>query len=104
MSQPKHTPGPWSVDPESEDAEAFVIFGPEKDNGWCSLIACLAKRSDLPVEANAARIVACVNACEGIADPSVVPKLLETLKMAERTFGDRFPEIVAIIARAEGRS
>jgi len=33
-------------------------------------------------EANAARIVACVNACEGLADPSVVPELLRLLTVA----------------------
>lgn len=27
------------------------------------------------------RIVACVNACKGLADPSVVPELLNTLEM-----------------------
>jgi hypothetical protein len=31
-------------------------------------------------EANAARIVACVNACEGIADPGAVPDLLAALR------------------------
>ena len=29
---------------------------------------------------NAARIVACVNACEGIADPSVVPEMVTLLE------------------------
>ena len=32
--------------------------------------------------ANARRIVECVNACEGIADPSVVPELVEALLQA----------------------
>lgn len=64
----KHTPGPWSY------TEADGFRGPSGQ-----LLACIIdSRSTTTVEqeANAERIVACVNACEGIADPSCVPEML----------------------------
>ena len=60
----KHTPGPWEADsdghiyhaPTDEDADPHVAR---------------ANRARPEHAANAARIVACVNACEGIDDPAV---------------------------------
>jgi hypothetical protein len=57
-----HTPTPWAI-----DGEAFVSIVHEGD--------AIADLSDSPFDceqdhANAARIVACVNACEGIDDPA----------------------------------
>lgn len=37
----------------------------------------LSPKTKQEATANANRIVACVNACEGIKDPSVIPQLLE---------------------------
>jgi hypothetical protein len=63
MSAPKHTPGPWKYRFNKAAEEAGVKF--VKDivdrNG-----ESIAERA---VEPDAARIVACVNACEGIEDP-----------------------------------
>lgn len=68
MSEQKHTPGPWRIlnewSPETVGTEdgatvANTCFG----RSWQG-------------KANAARIVECVNACEGLADPSAVPDLL----------------------------
>lgn len=69
-----------------------------------------------PTEIDSNRIVACVNACEGIADPSVIPELLKEVRQylgaaldrlgREATSpGDhsRVDGLTALIARAEGR-
>ena len=63
------------------------------------------------------REVACVNACEGIADPSVVPELLEALDVAHARLEDMLegddaqawkearkalPKISAALAKARG--
>ena len=96
MSAPKHTPGPWSY---LETGARQIL-----DSGGYPLASLhlTAER-----HANAARIVACVNACEGLADPSVVPELLAMLyKLApEDCNGDegcRHCLAHALIARAEG--
>lgn len=66
MTKTQHTPGPW------------VVTGPLRR---CIGIdrTRLAECYPNPV-ANAARIVACVNACEGIDDPSVIPEVLFLLR------------------------
>lgn len=54
--QTKHTQGPWS-------ATAYDVYAP---SGVC--IVNVKSTKNLPCAANAARIVACVNACEGISN------------------------------------
>lgn len=69
----KHTPTPWSVviDTDSDGhPTGFARVFPQ-DAHWSD--------EYFNVE-DAERIVACVNACEGLADPSVVPELLAALK------------------------
>lgn len=122
-SKPKHTPGPWWVDESSR----YVGF-----NGTFTEVSIMdadnlevAKGMDTPDEANAARIVACVNACEGLADPEKdIPSLLEIARLFiercnshgsnvgcgvvnEGKGRNHSPECWAarrIVARAEGRS
>lgn len=60
----KHTPGPWSVGYSSESG-APQIDAPDFPD-----TAPIAELWGDYGEANAARIVACVNAMEGIADPA----------------------------------
>lgn len=114
-AKPKHTPGPWDYDASGKIGVGF------RDGGI--LLAEARRQEDVPWEpkgnggatavANAARIVACVNACEGIADPGVVPELLRFVK--ETLAGHSFEEpgkpvewspsyMERLIARAEGRS
>jgi hypothetical protein len=91
MTGVAHTPGPWFVGTQNDGL--YIIAGrkpaPNNDYPWHDAPrVCLAtmqgpSASDcLPVnkDANAARIVACVNACEGIADPAVVPDLVKAAK------------------------
>lgn len=75
MSKTAHTPGPWVINPDNP------TFISSADN-----TADICEIEGWPLEyaaeedANRARIVACVNACEGIADPSVVPEAIEALR------------------------
>lgn len=136
----KHTPGPWNLhkyyngDPLAvdggDDAESFVSWTYCVAKGELVLADVVGyshgrssgrgfgradKRSE--VEANARRIVECVNACEGIADPSAVPELLRLLsrvtKWADAASRDRYEgsvldidinEAFAAIAKATGET
>ena len=69
----KHTETPWKPFGRFGDAIETadgVIFYFEATG-----INALAKQKELT-----ARTIQCVNACEGIADPSVVPELVEAVK------------------------
>lgn len=75
----KHTPEPWEwfSNPHEEVAIAAV-------DGGCTiaLLGCKELDPDCAKEVNeadAARIVDCVNSCKGI-NPEAVPDLLEALK------------------------
>jgi len=93
MTDAKHTPEPWDVVPANEHHGFYITsdFG----NTICDLYTMSDPgvlspdygKPSKPVSfmhemagPNAARIVACVNACEGIADPSVVPELVAVLR------------------------
>lgn len=78
----KHTKEPWSLgeqftihDPTTIDV--IPIRGPLGE-----LIAEVRYPDRKPGPANAARIVACVNACASLPDPSVVGRMVEVLKEA----------------------
>ena len=106
----KHTAGPWSVSstPISADQPFVSIYG-----GDGAGISYMTLRPS-EVEANAARIVACVNACEGIPNPSAISEVVETAKDALRSLlkladprdeaWDRAARLVAALAKLEGRS
>lgn len=68
----KHTPEPWH-----SDAAGFIYA--KVDGVGDSMVAEVRGFGRL-VHGNRDRIVACVNACKGLADPSVVPELLESLE------------------------
>jgi len=78
----KHTPGPWEVD--ADNIHAGNVATLHGDNGTFAEIWSRQWLTEQHCDqhANASRIVACVNACEGIADPSAVPGLLEACKSA----------------------
>jgi hypothetical protein len=70
----EHTPGPWKVQVEEEDGLQNIsieeIHRALHDSEW-------ADPEDFERDlANACRIVACVNACEGMADPEAEIKAL----------------------------
>jgi len=80
---PKHTPEPWMLHrdnhmgltyPMGEEVSHRIIWGDGRD------VAYLPPHSDGDNgNANAARIVACVNACKGL-NPDAIPELLEAAK------------------------
>lgn len=105
----KHTPGPWKAEDHGDE---MLVLGPNRDTIAQTFAV---HRTDIPFCAiNAERIVACVNACESIADPSVVPEMLDALKaiIAQLDVGvDEYNIKTGIrnfaeraIARAEGRT
>ena len=73
-ASPAHTPEPWSINAY----EQWDKFGPIKrasivaqwDNGFSETLLIATVNTTKQIEANAARIVACVNACAGMVDPS----------------------------------
>ncbi len=69
----KHTPGPW------HNSENYV-YSRSNIAGVPDLITRCPDVKGMPYIANARRIAACVNGCEGIANPAAVPKLLEELE------------------------
>ena len=84
----KFTPGPWSINRVDEDNG--LIY-------WCIELvdmSCIARTgsdvSTVQDKANAALIAA-------------APDMYDVLKKVERTFGDRFPEVVDVLAKADGR-
>lgn len=69
----EHTPEPWWVGPTpaylrmgqgSGNKQPLTIRSPHHSEEIATVWTAL-----LPTEANAARIVACVNACAGMSDP-----------------------------------
>ena len=67
-----HTKEPWAVGKDPSDkGTIYGMFG-----RLAVSIGGEAERTN----ANAARIVACVNACAGIADPAIVPELVAALE------------------------
>jgi hypothetical protein len=70
-AEARHTPGPWRIG----DA-GHTVFGPPRGLPPKIIASNLST-------ANAARIVACVNALEGWHDPAAVGDLLEAAELAE---------------------
>ena len=63
---------------------------------------------ELPAQANAERLAACWNACRGIADPSVVPELVDVLEDIVQWAGcdsmeDEFRRARALLKRVRGQ-
>lgn len=76
MEEPmKHAPAPWKLEPSYPEVEWKRSISTERGN------MCVAV--NLPAD-NAARIVECVNACEGINNPAAIVKLIEAAKAAEK--------------------
>lgn len=86
----QHTPGPW-VPHEQGEANEWCLLTAEGGR-WVISFRQNGELMPAKQRANAERIVACVNACEGIADPAnVIPSLLRG--------NERIPALEA--ARAE---
>lgn len=78
----QHTPEPWSVSAEEYDAESGVISIPEIGRLLHETNADWSPAEDWGIDkANAERIVACVNACAGIANPEAISEMLCEVKV-----------------------
>jgi len=77
MSEFKHTPGPWWID-QIDIADAHILGAPDRF-ATCDIVGTIDTTFDSGV-ANAARIVACVNACEGIANLDAIGDVVEAAK------------------------
>ncbi len=67
-----HTPEPWCIHRGYSGYAQFpadVVIESMADDEWCVAIA-IGDVLEVPAEANAARIVACVNALTGIENPA----------------------------------
>ena len=82
----EHTLGPWSI--EQAHFDPWVVA---PDGRY--VIATVATGGDMSKEghANARRIVACVNACEGI-NPEAVAELVEALEGLHQCFWEGRPK------------
>ena len=82
MKEQKHTAGPWvaKVIDGVTEREPYILGSNREE---IAVMLDWATRPIFPLEqqANADRIVACVNACEGI-NPEAVPGLVATLQGA----------------------
>lgn len=86
----KHTPGPWRHEFETKTRyDSFTGVPSHERNDWIHAgkdttvaLAC----TKATAEADAARIVACVNACEGIEDPADLRKQRDELLERSKNF------------------
>lgn len=109
MKQTKHTPGPWEQYAGSirtvEKCEQYGEgYRAEMRQRPIAEVAHLRGQSEVNA-ANAERIVACVNACEGIADPSAVPELLAHLEKCANVIShclSELPEGYRKAAKSQG--
>lgn len=107
----EHTPTPWRVGDEDSFMDGYPHIEIEAGElGTLSyhqpvLVQGQWNGKSAPItdvsKANAARIVSCVNACEGIEDPSVVPELVEALERARVQFAN-YADIHACKGTLEG--
>lgn len=86
----KHTPGPWkafgpapNVDPDMTTTYDYALLCPPYD-AYSNIIGEMIGRSSDTIfhdaEANANRIVKCVNALDGIENPVAIKDLIEAMQ------------------------
>lgn len=83
----EHTPTPWNIAPthgnmHDEYSQPFAIISHNSGKSFNILAGCFGDTyGGLEMaEANAQRIVDCVNSCEGI-NPEAVPDMLQALEI-----------------------
>jgi len=86
MSGAKHTAGPWHVGGEYSQGEALLYIGAPSS----PMILASMNEVHVSTRANATRIVACVNALEGIDDPAAFREAFGELVEA---LGDLMPTV-----------
>lgn len=82
MADKEYTKTPWEYEPDNiayHDKNREGCFAGNIVGGAVRLNLCVMISDWLNGEANAQRIVDCVNACEGI-NPEAIPDMVEALK------------------------
>ena len=93
----KHTPGPWEV----SGAGTFVKLRAD-NKAICRMNhggvwEWATEKGSIEDQANAQRIVDCVNGCAGITNPLAIPKLLEACKPIVNEFESQpNPDVVLV--------
>ena len=83
MSATEHTPGPWRAWQYSAANVFWYVDELDNEDGFGNLAVCYQGNQ----EANAARIVECVNACEGL-NPTAIKDVVAALRRAEKVLID----------------
>jgi len=100
----KHTTGKWIHNECESGPDGCIFHDIRAQRKGFSITVATARGTNQ--EANAERIVACVNACEGI-NPEAVPEMLKALQNIENDSGTIPPAIWAMrnaaIAKATGQ-
>ena len=97
MSDPKHSPEPWTVDDEHDALDIVRSRGSlVGEFYWAADDRPRAVRT-AEAEANAARTVACVNACEGIANPAALRELIEAARILPTNHDSRLRRALAAL-------
>jgi hypothetical protein len=125
MAEQKHTSEPWvacgagecrcgMIWSEPADMQIVTCYGGiEREyviaavhREWGdSASAVYGSVTDEARSANATRIVSCVNACQGIADPSVIPELVHFLSRISDILSEQdFEEARSLLYRLKGTS
>lgn len=95
-----HTPGPWMVleETDHEPVTLTVVFAPGRETCVAATWHGVSNGQSVDeAEANAARIVACVNACEGMKDPAAVIQSLRDDSLVAATLRARCDELAAAL-------
>lgn len=97
MSETKHTPEPWRLAASHERSEFGCepeIVGPAHvDVDECEFVAVVCEGLNA-TEANAHRIVACVNALAGVEEPEAELARLRVIEAAARAYVEADPDRV----------
>lgn len=107
----KHTKGPWAVN--------YTKFSEVRAENGAVIARCVKLTSLTNLEANARRIVACVNACEGVSTEHLINNLpirelvtrnnealreIEALKTARTELANALSELVGEIRQLASES
>lgn len=96
-----HTATPWVIHGRSGISQPIVIGLAETGPRWTLVKVMQPQAPTKEANANAARIVACVNACDGVSNAALDAGVIASLvKLAERvSSGDRFLTMLRVQAR-----
>ena len=84
MSAPKHTQGPWEIDRDTRPGMQWnnhIVQSANRDHAIC-FMAHTQRDGNAEGRANARRIVACVNACEGLTTEALEQGQSTTVRAA----------------------